>query len=435
MTTTPARWEGKPWDTVVIGGGLAGLTAATWLARRGKQVLLLERSDHLGGRAMTEEREGCLFNLGPHALYKQGAGMNVLCELGVIPKGGTAGISGKLVMGERVYEMPLSPVSLLTSKLFSWREKKELIRLISRLPRVDTDAIQGISLHDWVEQQFQSESVKQLFYAISRLATYTNEPELTSAAAAIRQVKLSAKGALYLHGGWQQLVDGLLSQAVAAGATVHQKRQVTAIGGTAPEMIVTTADGHAFHTRSVISTLPPPGTVKLLRQEVPSRLAALGEAMIPVKGACLDIACKRLPRPDTSFALDLDRSLYFSNHSAAARLSRDRQHAVVHLFKYLRTGEEQDAAGHRQEMESFLDQLQPGWRREVLTSRYLPAITVSHRLPRVEPTSVTAEASSVADIPGLYLAGDWLTAEGLLADAALSSGRQAASCVLTLLTI
>src|ERR1700710_466950 len=34
---------------VVIGGGLAGLASAVWLAEAGKDVTLLERRGHLGG--------------------------------------------------------------------------------------------------------------------------------------------------------------------------------------------------------------------------------------------------------------------------------------------------------------------------------------------------------------------------------------------------
>jgi predicted oxidoreductase len=38
-------------DAIVVGGGLAGLVAATEVARRGRRVLLLEQEPHLGGQA------------------------------------------------------------------------------------------------------------------------------------------------------------------------------------------------------------------------------------------------------------------------------------------------------------------------------------------------------------------------------------------------
>jgi phytoene dehydrogenase-like protein len=45
----------REWDTVVVGGGHNGLTAAAYLARAGSAVLVLERRDRLGG-ACTLER-------------------------------------------------------------------------------------------------------------------------------------------------------------------------------------------------------------------------------------------------------------------------------------------------------------------------------------------------------------------------------------------
>ena len=37
------------YDAIVIGGGLAGLTAASFLAKEGRKVLVCEQSDQVGG--------------------------------------------------------------------------------------------------------------------------------------------------------------------------------------------------------------------------------------------------------------------------------------------------------------------------------------------------------------------------------------------------
>jgi phytoene dehydrogenase-like protein len=51
-------------DVIVIGGGLAGLTVITFLARAGKSVTLFEQSTkEIGGRARTSVFDGFYFVL------------------------------------------------------------------------------------------------------------------------------------------------------------------------------------------------------------------------------------------------------------------------------------------------------------------------------------------------------------------------------------
>ena len=50
-----AEMAAREWDAVIVGGGHNGLTAAAYLARAGRQVLVLERRERLGG-ACTLER-------------------------------------------------------------------------------------------------------------------------------------------------------------------------------------------------------------------------------------------------------------------------------------------------------------------------------------------------------------------------------------------
>lgn len=51
-------------DTIVVGAGVAGLTAARLLAHNGKRVVVLEARDRVGGRVWTEREGGLVTDLG-----------------------------------------------------------------------------------------------------------------------------------------------------------------------------------------------------------------------------------------------------------------------------------------------------------------------------------------------------------------------------------
>src|SRR6476620_9978617 len=55
--------------TLVLGGGPAGLTAGYLLGKLGRDVLVLEAEDQVGGLAKTVERDGYRFDLGGHRFF------------------------------------------------------------------------------------------------------------------------------------------------------------------------------------------------------------------------------------------------------------------------------------------------------------------------------------------------------------------------------
>ena len=53
----------KP-EVIIIGAGISGLTAAVYLSRMGKNVLILEASERAGGRIKTDKLDGFLLDHG-----------------------------------------------------------------------------------------------------------------------------------------------------------------------------------------------------------------------------------------------------------------------------------------------------------------------------------------------------------------------------------
>ncbi len=137
----------SPLRVVVIGGGITGLTAAYRLLVRSRangqllDVLLVERSHHLGGVIRTERRDGFLLEAGPDSLMTDKLWALKLChELGlddaliptnarhrrsfVVHRGRLTVVpDGCSLLGPgKLWPFAVSPLLSLRGKARAWRE-------------------------------------------------------------------------------------------------------------------------------------------------------------------------------------------------------------------------------------------------------------------------------------------------------------------------
>lgn len=71
------------YDAVVVGGGIAGLTSAAYLAKAGRSVILFERQYKTGGLVQTFERDGVYFDGGLRSIENSGIVFPMLKQLGI----------------------------------------------------------------------------------------------------------------------------------------------------------------------------------------------------------------------------------------------------------------------------------------------------------------------------------------------------------------
>lgn len=418
---------------VIVGGGIAGLAASIYLARGGRSVTLFEKRRYLGGRAVTHLRHGYRFNLGPHAFYRGGEGSRVLAELGIGVRGGVPKYGGIALDHDRRYRLPAGVLSLWATGLFDFNDKLEASKLLWRVRRMKkAEPFASISAKQWLEANVGRMRVHDTMRALLRLATYCADMSAISAAAALRQLRLAMRGVIYVDEGWQKIVDALHTSAVAAGVNfVNSSHVIRVIHDAAVEGIeIGGLEGESDDdTASYIKRRPGPehGTrvpadTVLLAVDPTTARTLIGEVswppMTPVILSTLDVGLSRLPRPDKTFAVGIDRPLYYSVHSAWAQLT-PKGGALLHVARY--------GGGDQSELEGLLDEMQPGWRDAVVHCRFLPSMVVSNAV--IPPAPATRPAPRTP-VNGLYLAGDWVGEVGLLSDAALASARDAAKAML-----
>jgi hypothetical protein len=435
----------KTKDVIIIGSGIAGLTAAIYLSREGQNVMVLEQSSDVGGRARTSVLNGFYLNQGPHALYLAGAGAKILKEIGIKYTGNPPPAPTYLVKNDILYPQILGLSSILTTKLIKGlRSKIEAIRFFMSLRKMDLSKYQNITLDQWLIENIHSKDLAELIKTLCRVATYSKDSTVQSAGTALEQLQLAASaGVLYLDKGWQTIVDGLMKEAQKAKIDIVTSKRVIEIQQiTGKEINIKTeshvhncrwkvllSDGNSIITSKIIIASSPGVTCDLLKN-IKSQyvLNICNKDIVPVRAACLDIALTKLPHPDKPVAFAIDKPLYLSVHSLSADLVLEKGRGeLIHVVKYQSSFENSNPEVDRLEMEHFLDIVQPGWREFVIKQRYLPNMIVYNLLVTAAQGGVKGRPSSkVNGAQGLYLVGDWIGQEGLLADTSFASAKQAA---------
>lgn len=393
---------------VVVGGGLAGLTAAIQLASSGASVTVYEQSRTVGGRAITRHFGDYAMNLGPHAFYRAGL-MRAQFDAWSIPYCGSPpgrGNSFVIENGAR-HSFALSVTGLLRCRVLKFWDKLSLGRILKKIqnkPDVGTTE----SMAAWIERSGESHHVRLFLAALTRLTTYVADLDLLNAGAALRQMRLAlAQSVLYLDGGWENLIRSLVEKAKSLNVAICPSCPVACV----KEGVVILHGNRRIHAEGIILAVSPDTVEQLTGERLPPRIAA--------RAACLDLGLRREPPQAGVFGLGLDEPIYVSAHSEYASGLAPKGGAMVHLAMYLKHGQ----SCERKMLERTADVVLPGWRQEVAVSRFLPQMTVMHGIPisgRSRPAVDTLRLS------GVMLAGDWVGSEAMLADAAVASGLAAA---------
>ncbi len=265
-------------DVLIVGGGLAGLTAGVALSSAGLAVTVLEKSSQLGGRAQSwiDQKTGDAVHIGPHILVSEYP--NMLKLLGLL---GTADRVVwqperfvRIVDGQLEIDMVHSPMppplhyapSLLRDPRLRHRDiisNLPVSLLAAQLDESDVLRLDNVSASVLLRNMGVTEHFIRTFWSFAALAIMNLPLELCSAGALLRFYQRLIGHRRY----WPGFPDGGLGDLFAPGA----KAFIEARGG---QILLSTGvaeldgengravgarlgDGRRVRARHTIAALPP----------------------------------------------------------------------------------------------------------------------------------------------------------------------------------
>ena len=424
-------------DVIVMGGGLAGLTAALGLAEEGLKVGVVERDAILGGRAAswTDARTGDPVHIGPHIfLDKYPNTLRLFDRLGTTDRIVWQGGGEFLTMVDGRREVPIKTSrlpapyhylpSLLEDPTLSLRDLASnwaVVQIALELDEADVMRLDGMNAYAFLRAVGVTSHFIDRFWAFAAQSIMNVPLEVCSAGSLVRFYRyLVADPDLkvgFADGGLGDLFapgsERLLSE---LGAVVLKGETVTEIlaandGGRPRVAGVRLANGRRLGAKRVVATLPP----HALRPLCPAAWIASDRALADL--------VHFLPVPYISVYLWFDRKLTrrqfwaraydpndlncdFYDLSNIHRGWHDRPSMIASNIIYSHRANPLDdgaiVAATRAELADYL----PEARGAHLVH------SVVHRIPMaIHAPFAGMEARRPrprTSIDGLYLAGDWV---------------------------
>jgi phytoene dehydrogenase-like protein len=294
----------RRWDVIVVGGGHNGLTAAAYLARGGRSVLVLERREQLGGACTLEQpftdprfvmspcaylvgllhplvidelelpRHGYrtfLANPSSWAPFEDGTSLadwkdesRTLAEVAAIAPGDVEGWQAYWDVFARIRR------ALREGERDTWVGESPPLEQVLDLLGDDGEAreiLTGLPIADLVERHVHDERLRTALHGGGLIGTFAGPRDPGTA-------WVRAMHALGLIGGWSYVEGGMgrVSFAIAdaareAGAVIASGVPVAAIH---PGAGVELDDGTRIDARAVVSNADPKRTLRLIDGGVPS---------------------------------------------------------------------------------------------------------------------------------------------------------------------
>lgn len=407
-------------DVIVIGAGLAGLSAADALTERGLDVLVLEREQEIGGRQRTEEVDGFLCDRGFQVLNPAYPAVRRWIDVSDLDLHAFG--AGVLVRDEsslatlaHPFREPLTIPRTLASGLLRPGELGALTRWLAPVLVAPKQVLRGAdrTLAEGLDRAGVRGPLRQRVLEPFIAGVVAEDSGATSEIFVKLLVRMFALKVPGLPArGIRALPEQVAARVRSQNGRIHRGKQVVQVSDTAGGVSVEVADGSRSHARAVVVAVGP---------EVAPELA--GVPPVATKGLTTWwFAAGESPSTSDMLAVDGTRSGPLVNtavvSNAVPAYAPERRH-LVQATALLKSGSpvsDEDARHHAGRI----------WGSSTDTWELLVRHDIQHALPAQAPPLQTTSEPSLG--PRRFVCGDYRDTASI--QGALVSGRRVAQAVL-----
>jgi protoporphyrinogen oxidase/AcrR family transcriptional regulator len=441
MQIEPYSKEETKMKAAIIGGGLAGLTAAAYLSENPHiEGILFERSPQLGGRAFTYEKSGFTLNYGAHAIY--GIDRH---KLSLMEKELGLSFSSKEVDKRRVMyakhnqltEAPLDFVNLLKTDLLSTMQKVRFAGEIAAIIANIHNLKNYPTLGDYLAESKADENVKELWEHLVCSNFFITPEDARKVSGAViseyyHNLFLSSKPVNYILGSWAVITNQLKQKIQTSSRwNIALQEGVESIRYADKKFILQTKTREEAFDK-VIFAMPVQQAVKLLKGTAWEPFLAPYESNTATEVMVYDIGLSHVVAQPFSYISDMDNKLFISDVSATDHTLVPEGGQLLQGIAYLSDDFQNDEDrkayldNKTMQMEALFDKHYPGWRDATAVKRVSKKAMVAS-VKNIASNSLLPVR--VENVP-FYFCGDGCKGKGELAERAFSSARTAAQAII-----
>lgn len=420
-------------DTIIVGAGLAGLACARTLVRAGRQVLVIEAADRVGGRVATDTVDGFRIDRGFQVYldaYPEGRRQLDLAALGLgcFEPGALVAQAGRLRGVSDPWRRPLAAVgSVLTGSvgmadgLRTARLRSDCLRAFrdgTADPNRSSPAAERSTREELNARGFSEAFIRRFFEPFFG-GVFLERSLDTSAAVFQFTFAMFSLGRACLPRGGMEAIPKQLAAGLPGGAILLD----TPVKHVQPGLVLL-ADGRELAAKNIVVATEGSAAAALLPEEQRGTLASRGWKSTRM----VAFAATRSPLSSPTVVVSAEEGGPIDNVTVPSDVAGGYAPpgaAVVYVSI------RQDWQGDDGELHDAVRRQAAGWFGQSAHAwRHLKSVRVDHALPEESPAARRSREISPQVAPGLFICGDHCTTASI--NGALASGRACAEAVLAL---